>query len=235
MQYIFQVLSISVPLSWRRSDVDTEQVTEAPRFAIQTVCQRDGLYRDIVIFRERTKVLEKLHGRVAKRRLPETNADFPAMVAAISTWTTPDCAHVVAQSLYSHSQSRGARIVAFRASIAYSFTNNELSWIVIQWRELDETEVLGIFLIENDENPDVCSWVMHFGVGQLAPESEEQRWATTSITWNVSEVECLKSLFVAAQTLFESLEWTPSDALTLYGGADLRDCSQEEFHHSRCR
>jgi hypothetical protein len=187
-------------------------------------------------FRRHIDLLETLHSQVARKELPPTSEGFDPLTIQemISQWTTHEAAKSITQSLAVYQQTTNAHMTGFRASTVYSFTNNEHSWPVVEWKEDDDTEVLAIF----DTEPHVvqtglCSWLMHHGVG-INQGKEPRRWKKTSISWSVLCISRLKVLFRAAQRLLEILEWPVLDAMRLYCTSSSEDCSSETYLSVRC-
>ena len=113
-----------------------------------------------------------------------------------------------------HLRLKSARITALRASVAYSLTDDELSWPVVEWNEEDGTENIAIFHVDQVE-PEECSWMMHSGVGT----SDHHFWQSSRVDWNVSDIDDLKMLFGVTQRVLGILDWSTADALALYCGA----------------
>ena len=144
----------------------------------------------------------------------------------ISSWVSESQARRILQTLEHRFQQNNAHVTAFRASVVYSFTNERCSFPVIEWREGMDTEVMAIFLL--DDQGTVCSWLMHYGYGTNT-SGDGGRWRSTSISWCVGEIMHLKSLFEAAQHLLGILQWKPEDILNFYCKRDLGSGSEEQY------
>lgn len=173
-------------------------------------------------------ILRKLHLRVCAQPLPmETPTERENMLEMIVAWVSLTQARRILHALELYFHHHQSRVTAFRASIVYSFTNESCSWPVIEWREGADTEVMAIFLL--DDEGAVCSWLMHRGCGATEATEDGTRWKSTSVSWCVGEIRHLKSLFEAAQHLLGILQWTPEDILNFYCKTDLGSGSEEQM------
>jgi hypothetical protein len=172
-------------------------------------------------------ILGELHERVCLKPVSPMEVNMATIHEAISCWTTYSVATTISQSLQTHFQTTNAKITGFRASVVYSFTTDECFWPVIEWKENDDTEVLAIFYIDENE-PEICSWLIHSGSG-IRTEGTG-RWNRTFVSWNVTEISHLKSLFGAAQHLLGLLGWSAEDLLNLYYQVEEEeDCNVEKY------
>ena len=176
--------------------------------------------------RHHASILRKLHLRVSECPLPmQTPTGRNNMFAMISAWVSERKARRILDALDQHYRTNYSNVTAFRASIVYSLTNETCAWPVIEWREGTDTEVMVIFLL--DDEGAVCSWLMHYGYGTNA-SGEGRRWTSTSISWCVGEIVHLKSLFEAAQHLLGVLQWPPEDILNFYCKRNHDSSSEEQ-------
>jgi hypothetical protein len=175
------------------------------------------------------RVIQNLHLQCSLKPIPEGNVDFITISKLVSVWTTPEVAQRIVCCLQKHFAATDATLTRFRASIVYSMTDDEIAWPVVEWTENDDTEVIAIFYIDEDAPPEVCSWLMHYGVGILEDSKNGMRWEKTYISWNVGGIDHLQLLFEAAQQLLGILRWSPQDILQLYCKRDLANLSSEEY------
>ena len=185
------------------------------------VCSRQTIANCLEAIRPHASALENLHERVSKNPLDATKNDFPSMQDMISTWVDPEITICILSSL---PQLGTTEISGFRASVIYSLTDDDSAWPVLEWREGTDTEVLAILYVDDDD-AEVCSWLMHYGVGQ---GKGTKRWQKSWISWSVGEIGHLKSLFGAARHLLGVLGWSVDDILKLYCKRDLENTSTEE-------
>ena len=175
------------------------------------------------VFRSCVEVVDQLHREFRCSELPEFIGDQPAICAAIASRTHPLVAATIDRNLRRHLKGQ---ITRFRASVAYPFTSDDESWVILEWRENDGKEVMGIFDVDEDY-PDICNYILHIGVGSKDGPTEN-RWNKTSLVWKVVDMSSLKSLFQAAQHVLGVLGLPESDAKTLYC-EDNNDCSAQEY------
>ena len=181
-------------------------------------------------FKGLESILRKLHLQLTRNAILEGNTDMQSIWDKVSIWTDPDVSRRITCSLNRHFKATNATITRFRASIIHSLTD-EWTWPIVEWTEIDGSEVVAIFFIDEDAPSDVCGWLMHTGRGLIEnPEDGASRWEKTSIDWNVGEMEDLHSLFEAAEQLWGILQWPTQDMLRLYcGTGDAETWSNEEY------
>ena len=110
------------------------------------------------------------------------------------------------------------QLTEFRASVVYPFTDNERFWPILEWREGDDSDGMAIFDVSDDpEGECSCSYIIHYGVGS---ENNGSHWKRTSLVWNVTSVDVLKTLFQVSQHALGILQMPKADALTLYAAND---------------
>jgi len=177
-------------------------------------------------------ILRKLHLRICEHPLSplETPVDHDGMLDKISAWVSQHQAGRILHALEVYFRYHHCYATAFRASIVYSLGNESCSWPVIEWREGTNTEVMAIFLL--DDEGTVCSWLMHRGSGANEPTDDGARWKSTCISWCVGDIKHLRSLFEAAQHLLGILQWKPEDILNFYCKRDLGAGSEEQYFPS---
>lgn len=174
-------------------------------------------------------VIQNVHILCTRKAIPEGKTDVETMLALVSVWTTPTRARKIVSSLQKHLTATNAIVTRFRASIIYSLTNDDCAWPVVEWTENDDTEAIAIFYIDEEAPSEVCSWLMHYGVGIVGDSPKSLRWEKTYISWCVGDMEHLRSLFEAAQQLLGVLKWSVKDMLQLYCKRDLSNLSKEEY------
>jgi hypothetical protein len=118
-------------------------------------------------------------------------------------------------------------MTGFRASVVHQLTGDEQAWPVLEWREGDDTEVVTIIDVEDEDKPETVSLLMHYGIG-INNSPGWNRWSRTSLVWNVTEMLVLKTLFQAAQHILGILELPKADATKLYCQNGYEGCSSEE-------
>ena len=108
-------------------------------------------------------------------------------------------------------------MTAFRLTRVHSLLNDDQSWPIVEWKEVDDTKVMAIFHLEDKEDSESGNWLMHQGVDMRADGEVGFRWEKSSIDWNVSKISILKLLFQVAQHTLGILQWPQDDAIQLYG------------------
>ena len=109
----------------------------------------------------------------------------------------------------------------------HPFAREDCFWVVLEWREDKNNDVLAIFQINDENDPDLCNVLMHYGFGGETNENTERSWIRTAISWTVTGLGYLKTLFGAAQHTLGILELSVADALTLYSENPPSDNSDE--------
>ena len=109
----------------------------------------------------------------------------------------------------------------------HTFTRNDCFWAVLEWTEDDHTDGLGIFHIDDDDPDSEINGLMHYGHRGKAHGKSDRCWVNTSISWTVTSLGQLKSLFGAARHILGILELPLQDSFTLYCETDVPICSEE--------
>lgn len=163
--------------------------------------------------------LERLHARVSQTYNPSSDIrfDFSAVVAlCLSSGISPSLASSIGDQIMRHLTSKNANVIGLRATKVYSPTTDNHFWIMLDWRTEMNTDVLAIFRNVSPNDPDSTSnWLMHFGYGKRFKGVSDRCWTTTLISWNVSSLGYLKSLFGGARHILGILELSVKDASTL--------------------
>jgi hypothetical protein len=159
-----------------------------------------------------------LHRRVASTALPEYPAppDWVTITNVISSATNTDMADEIVDCLQ-HLQDAHNPIVSVRAWVIYSFSDQDESWPVVEWKDGIDTSALAIFDFDDDG---FCSYVMYY--------SSKENGCGSSLGWMVSSLSCLNVLLQAAQHMLGILNWSKADAMKLYCETDASPCTKEE-------
>lgn len=107
-----------------------------------------------------------------------------------------------------------------RCSVVYPIGHDDVFWVIVEWKEDGDTDVITIFNIYDEDEPGFASWMMHRGYG-------DRPWRKTSISWSVVNIEHLRLLFEAAQHVIGILELPTADALKLCCEVNTSDYSKE--------
>lgn len=159
-------------------------------------------------------VVVQLHDQFPSDRLPRISSDHSTL-DVISTCTGPEVGRVVNRALQKHLDSRNAQIAALRAFMVYPFTGDDESWTVLEWRETNGTEAIGIFDVGNQDEFESCSSLMHFRAGTQGHPDGDHR-TRTWLVWNVTGMSILKMLFQVAQHVLGILRLPKEDSVSLY-------------------
>jgi hypothetical protein len=119
-------------------------------------------------------------------------------------------------------RSNSSHKTNLRCSVVYPIGHDDLFWVIVEWKEDDNIDVITIFHIDDGNKPNFASWMMHRGYG-------DRPWRKTSISWSVINIEHLRILFEAAQHIMGILELPTADALRLYCDVGSSDCSREAY------
>jgi hypothetical protein len=156
-----------------------------------------------------------LHHCLSQSRVPEFNPERSTILEKISSCTGRTIGNAINDELQRHFNSRNAQVTEFRASAVYPFNDNEQFWPILEWREGDDSDGLAIFDMGEDLEGECprCSYIIHYGLGG---EENGSRWKQTSLVWNVTSIDVLRTLFQAAHHALGILQMPKADALTLY-------------------
>lgn len=142
---------------------------------------------------------------------------------ALSSCTDPETARTIYHHLQGHLRSKSVRLTAFRASVVYSFSNDDKSWPIVEWEESDGTQAMGIFYTDVNDDPMTWSSLIHLG------QSAGGHWTRRHISWDVTDISILKRLFEGAQHALGLLQMPIDDALKLYCQEHIEDPTSEEY------
>jgi len=175
-------------------------------------------------------ILTDLHCKVSWRELPDiygppTAETRKRLIAAVSH---EDNATGVEACLQEYLASTGLWICRFRASMLYPFGQDDLAWPVLEWTDNQGGEALAIFETDVHPGPDICSWIMHRGLGRTNGQFEGRVWLHSELNWSVTGINILDTLVRAAQHLSGLLDWSHVDIQTIYCFNDFQNCSEEE-------
>jgi hypothetical protein len=154
--------------------------------------------------------------------------DQASLLAAIFSSGVPkNVAVSLAQWLLSHQQLTGISLTSLRSTVVHTFTRDECFWVALEWKEDKNTDVLAIFQIDDENDPDLSNVLMHYGFGDETNENTTRPWIRTAISWTVTGLGYLKTLFGAAQHVLGILELSVADASTLCSEPPSSDNSDE--------
>jgi hypothetical protein len=154
--------------------------------------------------------------------------DQASILAAISSGgVLEDVAIPLAQYLSLHQRATGTSLTGLRSTIVHPFARDDCFWVALEWIESKNTHVLAIFHIDNENDPDLFNVLMHYGFGDETNENTPRSWIRTAISWTVTGLGYLKTLFGAAQHILGILELSVADALALYSETPSSDNSDE--------
>jgi hypothetical protein len=136
--------------------------------------------------------------------------DF-AKIAEVVSFATPQFTGPVTIFLDSHFQSAGAHITNLHATTFNFLPSQVIPWLVVEWTENDETDVLAIFKVEYNG---LLSHLRHYGT-RSGCQVNGKRWQRCFLQWLVHRIEYLKELFIALQHVVELLSGKEEDILKL--------------------
>ena len=121
-------------------------------------------------------------------------------------------------------------IRSLRVSLVYSFADEDKSWLVVEWKEDVDLNVIAIFDFDDFDDRKPCSWLMHYChyVSSSLP-GNQRHWNQSSVAWMVADLGILKGLLQAVQHILGILTWSKRDAMRLYCETNPSPCSSEEF------
>ena len=179
-------------------------------------------------------ILQRLHCRVSQTYNPDSNdcnLDRSAIAALISSsGISPAVSLSIAQQLLTSRSSMNVNITGLRVSIMHPFTRDDYFWAVLEWTEDGHTDGLGIFQIDIEDDSDSgINGLMHYGYREKNHSTSGRRWVNTSISWTVTSLGQLKSLFGAARHILGILELPLTDSIILYCETEEPISSEDEY------
>jgi hypothetical protein len=167
----------------------------------------------------------QLHKIFSLRSIPplcnKLDSEEQIKMQVASRCTSARSAEAVTDSFLRHMRTRKARITGLRAREFY-LLNDNLPIPMLEWTESDAVEGLALFKV--DEKSGVCSFLMHYGPRTSEHFTPVHNYA---LTWNVLNIQHLKTLFGASQSMLGVLEWSAEDILNLYCRSNLPEASKE--------
>jgi len=175
-------------------------------------------------------IFTDVHRKVSWRELPDiygppTSETRKRLIAAVSH---EDDAEGIEQCVQQYLLYTGLWIVRFRATMLYPFGQDDRSWAVLEWTDNEGGEVLAIFETEIPPGPDICSWVLHRGLGRTDGQFQGRVWLHSELNWSVMGINIFNTLVQAAQHLCGILDWSHVDIQAIYSFNDFQNYSPEE-------
>lgn len=164
----------------------------------------------------------ELHQRVLKSPLPPLRESASE---CLNSYIDPNIANILSRTLEAFCSSKDTRFTRFRANTVYLFMSDEQSWPLLEWMETDGTKAMAIFDVDDPDDPMTCSWLIHSGINAEA----HAPWTRTNVSWNVTGMSALKTLFGVAQHVLGILEWPTEYAIKLYCQDHLEDQTPDEY------
>ena len=133
------------------------------------------------------------HHKVFRRPISERFAKYHfnnVLQMISSACVSEESATLISHAILEYLESRGAQMIALRATAVYMLNDDDNVWPVIEWIEIDGAARLVIFHFDELAGPEEGSWLMHSGL-----PNDDSCWRTSQIVWNVADVEHLKILF----------------------------------------
>jgi hypothetical protein len=124
----------------------------------------------------------------------------------------------ITRAIFHYHHSTRRHIFGLRATMVYPLGQFEYCWMVLEWKESDDTDVLAIYLIDEENEPGVYNWLIH----------RCRNGATTSTSWMVAGIGDLKRLFEGVQHILGILELPIDDAIKLSSRKGT-DTSEEAY------
>ena len=157
--------------------------------------------------------------------------DWATIHSIVSVVTNTEIAAEIVQCLQHYSRSATDSIRSLRASMVYSFADEDKSWLVVEWKQDVDTNVIAVFDFDDfDHDRKPCSWLMHYSHhASISPLGNQKYEIQSSVAWMVVDLENLKGLLQAAQHILGILTWPKRDAMRLYCETDPSTCSSDEF------
>jgi hypothetical protein len=150
--------------------------------------------------------------------------DSDALLAFISSHTTPELASPIADHLHRHIAS--GPIQGIRVGVIRPITHGYDPWPLVTWREGNDTDVMAIFKVQSPLEP--ASFLMHYGVGRCCGE-DGKRWKQSHIAWAVVDMEHMAELFVAASHVSGFGQTSRGESVRVLDERSPKTCSRDEY------
>jgi hypothetical protein len=178
-------------------------------------------------------ILQRLHCRVSQTYNPDPNGgnlDRSVIASLISSTGISSAVSLsIAQQLSTSRSSMNANITGLRVSIMHPFARDDCFWAVLEWTEDGHIDGLGIFQVDIEDDSDSgINGLIHHGYREKA-HSSGRSWVNTLISWTVTSLGQLKSLFGAARHILGILELPFTDSIILYCETEEPIASEDEY------
>ena len=156
--------------------------------------------------------------------------DHSSITATITENGVPQTLAVtIAHEILRFHGPNNSPMTGLRVSSVAPLTSEDHFWAVFEWMVGIDTDVLAIFQIDNvDGSTTAPNWLMHQGYRRGCTATSGTRWTTTLISWTVTNLGYLKSLFGAARHILGILEIPSRDSVTLIGELEPGNRAEEE-------
>jgi hypothetical protein len=141
----------------------------------------------------------------------------------LQTGAPSDVILSIARTILERHHSTQSHIFGLRATMVYPLGEFDYCWMVLEWRENIDTDVLAIYLIDEDNEPGVYNWLMHTSQSQ----------DTTSISWTIRHIDYLQRLFEGVHHILGVLELSVADAVRLCS-RNSTDTSNNAYVSHQC-
>jgi hypothetical protein len=176
-----------------------------------------------------SSLLAQLH-RLVSRNPPTLVLSDSAYRQEMIRACTNDTTAVTLNALIGSITTNPSSIRGFRASVVYSFANDPSSWPLLEWTEGQDTHVLAIFEMNHASDLTDCNWLVHYRHQNHGPSGDQGSRA--QLSWRVTHLNHLQTMFEVAQHLHGILGWSTLDAHRLYCERNYENCSDEEYYLS---
>ena len=161
--------------------------------------------------------------------VPATRSNFgdlepDALLAFISSHTTPELASPIADHLHRHIAS--GPIQGIRVALIRPVTHGYDPWPLVTWTEGNDVDVMAIFKVRSPLEP--ASFLMHYGVGRCWRE-DGKRWKQSHIAWTVVDMGHMAELFVAASHISGFGQLSKGEFVRVVDERNLKTCSRDEY------
>ena len=145
-----------------------------------------------------------------------------AIIAALSNYIFPFLARRIGIFLEPYLSSRSPPVTDVRAVVIPSFQNDEESWPIVQWKELD-TKQMAIFMM--DPAIGILSCLFHSATGQ---EQNELQWPCSYLTWYLETMDHLFDMLEVVQQVLGLSQWQDPGMVDQLFDPTQPICSEEE-------
>lgn len=123
-------------------------------------------------------------------------------------------------------QKTASAITGLRACRVAPYGPRSDAWVLVEWREEPETEVMAVFKVEQPKIP--CSCLMLFGVG-VGWEVNGRPFRNASLEWTLARIGDLKELLPVLQHKLGIVHWPKYGGFGISIEGNPENCTKQQY------